>query len=51
VAFACDFCEDSGGYPRCVELCPYEALEFSTLNQVGHESGKKAFMRIIAELE
>ncbi len=51
VAFACDFCEDNGGVPRCVELCPYEALEFSTLNQVGHESGKKAFMRIIAELE
>ena len=48
--FACDFCagEDQ---PKCVELCPYEALEFTTLDAVGHEAGKKAFKRVIEELE
>jgi hypothetical protein len=33
-----------------VEFCPYEALEFTTLDQVGHEAGVKAFKRIIEEL-
>lgn len=47
--FACDFCagEDQ---PKCVEFCPYEALEFTTLDAVGHEAGKKAFKRVIEEL-
>ena len=48
--FACDFCAGEDG-PKCVEFCPYEALEFTTLDAVGHEAGKKAFKRVIEELE
>ena len=48
--FACDFCTDLD-QPKCVEFCPYDALEFTTLDQVGLESGKKAFKRVIEELE
>jgi len=50
VVFACDFCEGEDG-PKCVEFCPYDALEFTTLDQVGREAGVKAFKRIIEELE
>jgi len=49
-AFACDFCAEYD-QPKCVEFCPYDALEFTTLDQVGHEAGKKAFLRIIEELD
>ena len=50
IAFTCDFC-DGLDQPKCVEFCPYEALEFQTLDAVGHEAGKKAFKRVIEELE
>ena len=50
VVFACDFCEGESG-PKCVEFCPYDALEFTTLDQIGREAGVKAFKRIIEELE
>lgn len=48
--FACDFCADLD-QPKCVGLCPFQALEYTTLDQVGLEAGKKAFLRIIEELE
>ena len=47
--FTCDFCADLD-QPKCVEFCPYDALEFTTLDQVGHEAGKRAFKRIIEEM-
>ncbi|MHB8781353.1 MAG: 4Fe-4S dicluster domain-containing protein [Candidatus Geothermincolia bacterium] len=50
-AVACDFCADNGGKPRCVEVCPYDALEFTTLDAVAHDSGKRAFLRVIEELD
>lgn len=49
-AYTCDFCAEFD-QPKCVEVCPFEALEYTTLNQVSFNKGKKAFMRAIKERE
>ncbi len=47
-AYTCDFCAEFE-QPKCVEVCPFEALEFTTLDQVSFDKGKKALMRVIQE--
>ena len=46
---ACDFCAGLG-QPRCVEICPFEALSYESLEQAGSTRGKRAFMRLIEDL-
>lgn len=50
LAYTCDFCSGLD-QPKCVEVCPFEALEFTTLSRVSYTRGKKALMRIIGEKE
>ncbi len=47
-AYTCDFCVEYE-QPRCVEVCPFEALEFTTLDRVSFSKGKKVLMRMIQE--
>ncbi len=50
IAYTCDFCAEFD-QPKCVEVCPFQALEFTTLNQVSLNKGKKALLRVIRERE
>jgi Fe-S-cluster-containing hydrogenase component 2 len=47
-AFTCDFCEGLD-QPKCVELCPKQALSFAPLDAVGFSSAIAAAGRLIAE--
>ncbi len=49
-AYTCDFC-DGFEQPKCVEVCPFEALEFTTLSRVSFSKRKKALLRVIQGLE
>jgi carbon-monoxide dehydrogenase iron sulfur subunit len=45
----CDFCRGLD-QPRCVEVCPFEALSYESLDQAGSTPGKQAFRQVLEEL-
>lgn len=46
---ACDFCAGLDG-PMCVEVCPYEALSYESLEDAPSTPGKLTFARLMEEL-
>jgi carbon-monoxide dehydrogenase iron sulfur subunit len=43
----CDLC---GGDPECVKYCPFDALTFSSIEEVTHGKRKEVFENLLKEL-
>lgn len=47
VVAICDLCK---GEPKCIQFCPFDALSYTTVEEVAHKSRRDAMVQLVQEL-